>query len=66
MPGFCTNSNRWLDFLLTENPKSCPYSKSGENCSTGGQCGYYQERKATRYYTHKKNILKSYGAMLGE
>lgn len=58
MAGFCQNSNRWLDFLLV-NPESCPYSKNGEDCNTE-KCGYYLERKASKWYKHKLSVLRSF------
>ena len=58
MPGFCRNSNRWLSFLFV-NPKSCPYDKNGRDCDSE-KCGYYEERKSTKWYIQKMNILRSF------
>jgi len=54
MAGFCTNSNRWLDFLY-KNPKSCPYDYT--HCDIG-KCGYYQERKPSAWYIERMKALR--------
>lgn len=62
MPGFCTNSNRWLDFLF-KNPNTCPYDWS--HCDID-KCGYYQEREATWWYIEKMKALQFFKDIEGK
>ena len=57
MPEFCLNSRRWLDFIFTWCPKTCPHESEG---CIYAQCGYYEIRKPTKWYLQKKKILKAY------
>ena len=50
---FCTNSNVWLDFVLS-NPKACPYPNNF-GCDN---CGYHKDKPVTAYYIRRKNILR--------
>ncbi len=51
--GWCDNSRVWVGVRLW-NPKACPYDESG--CSK--HCGYYRERKPTRYVLDKLKKLR--------
>ena len=57
--GFCTNSRRWVDFMLPTPPKSCPYlGWQGQSHCSDHSCGYYEERTPTRSYKKKLDTLK--------
>jgi hypothetical protein len=52
--GFCTNSNRWVDFMLPKLPESCPYLHwQGSMHCRNGACDYYKEREPTKAYKRK-------------
>jgi len=52
--GFCLNSRRWLEFmdLFGSYPSTCPYDG---DCD---YCGYFKERKVTKYLLKKRKELR--------
>ena len=54
---WCHNTRIWLDFKSAV-PNTCPHPESfyQRGCE---DCGYYEEREATRYYKRKIKILRA-------
>jgi len=55
--GWCDNSRVWIG-IMAFNPNSCPYSKPSEGHCCEVTCGYYRERKPTKYVLRKLMILR--------
>ncbi len=55
---YCLNSRRWVLFMLSRPPKTCPYStrQNGYQC-VGKKCGYYAIRLRTSSFESKEKKL---------
>lgn len=53
---YCWNSRRWMAF--GQVPGGCPYKNNHASMCFGGGCGYYEDRKATKYIQLRIQNLK--------